>query len=78
MHAVVLSHPHLDHYELADQLDPAVPIYLGAEAERVMHAAAFFSPMSFTPRLAGYSRAKNLPSLDHDQVGWRCSLLATL
>ena len=54
MHAVVLSHPHLDHYELADQLDPAVPVYLGAEAERVLNAAAFFSPVSYTPRLAGH------------------------
>lgn len=52
LHAVVLSHPHLDHYGLADQL-PDVPVYLGAEASRVLEAAAFFSPISKSPRLAG-------------------------
>ena len=40
LHGVVLSHPHLDHYGLADQLHPDVPVYLGAEASRVLEAAA--------------------------------------
>lgn len=53
LHGVVLSHPHLDHYGLADQLHPDVPVYLGAEASRVLEAAAFFSPISKSPRLAG-------------------------
>ena len=54
MHGVVLSHPHLDHYGLTDQLAPNVPVYLGVEAERVLQAAAFFSPMSHSPQLAGH------------------------
>ena len=54
MHGVVLSHPHLDHYGLADQLDPSVAVYLGGEAERVLQAAAFFSPVSRSPRLTGH------------------------
>lgn len=54
MHGVVLSHPHLDHYGLAEQLAPDVPVYLGAEAARVLDAASFFSPVSKSPHLAGY------------------------
>lgn len=53
LHGVVLSHPHLDHYGLADQLHQDVPVYLGAEAARVLEAAAFFSPNSRKPQLAG-------------------------
>lgn len=53
MHGVLLSHPHLDHYGLAEQLAPDVPVYLGAEAARILDAASFFSPVSRSPRLAG-------------------------
>ncbi len=52
-HGVVLSHPHLDHYGLAELLHSDVSVFLGAEAERVLKAAAFFSPISKSPRLAG-------------------------
>lgn len=54
MHGVVLSHPHLDHYGLAAQLGEGVPVYLGAEAEQVLRAASFFSPVSRCPALAGH------------------------
>lgn len=53
MHGVVLSHPHLDHYGLAEQLAADVPVYLGTEAARVLEAASFFSPVSKSPNLAG-------------------------
>jgi ribonuclease J len=53
MHGVVLTHPHLDHYGLARQLAPDVPVYLGAEAGRVLESASFFSPVSESPRPAG-------------------------
>lgn len=53
---VVLSHPHLDHYGLAEQLHADVPVYLGAEAAKVLEAAAFFSPMTKPPKLAGTLR----------------------
>ncbi len=56
MHGVVLSHPHLDHYGLAAQLGDGVPVYLGAEAARVLTAASFFSPVSRCPALAGHLR----------------------
>lgn len=53
MHGVIISHSHLDHYGLADQLHHDVPVYLGAEAARVLEAATFFSPLARRPRLAG-------------------------
>lgn len=54
LRGVVLSHPHLDHYGLTAQLGADVPVYMGAEAERVLQAATFFSPISRAPQLAGH------------------------
>ncbi len=51
--AVLLSHPHLDHYGLARQLHPATPVFMGEEAGKVLEAASFFSPVSERPLLAG-------------------------
>lgn len=42
--AVVLSHPHQDHYGLAKYLPPGTKIIMGAAAERILKAAALFSP----------------------------------
>jgi ribonuclease J len=53
---LIISHPHMDHYGLAADLEVDVPIYLGEEASRLLEAAAFFSPVSATLRCAGYLR----------------------
>ena len=42
--AVAISHPHADHYGLADRLDPATPFLMGAAAERILRAARIFTP----------------------------------
>jgi ribonuclease J len=42
--AVLVSHPHLDHYGLIDQVSPRVPVYVGEGAAAVVAAARFFSP----------------------------------
>jgi ribonuclease J len=42
--AVLVSHPHLDHYGLVDKVSPRVPVYAGAGAAAVVTAARFFSP----------------------------------
>ena len=54
MHGVVLSHPHLDHYGLASQLGNGVPVYMGAEAARILEAASFFSPVSRSPAVTAH------------------------
>lgn len=54
MHGVVLTHPHLDHYGLAAQLGVGVPVYLGAEAARVLNAASFFSPITRSPTVTAH------------------------
>jgi len=41
---VVLSHPHLDHYGLAFRLSPATTFLMGAAAQRILEAAAVFTP----------------------------------
>lgn len=42
--AVVISHPHQDHYGLAHRLPKATQFLLGAAAERILAAAEVFSP----------------------------------
>jgi ribonuclease J len=51
---VVISHPHLDHYGLVDQVDTKVPIFIGKEAAAVLKAAAFFSSAGIELHQAGY------------------------
>ena len=41
---VTISHPHADHYGLADQLPPKTPFLMGPAAERILQAAAVFTP----------------------------------
>ena len=50
--ALIISHPHLDHYGLAADLEVDVPVYIGREAAALLSAASFFSPVSgaFEPR----------------------------
>jgi len=36
--AVLVSHPHQDHYGLIDQLDPKTPVYIGALAKSLIEA----------------------------------------
>lgn len=51
---VVLSHPHQDHYGLAPQVSPSVPIYVGKAASSILDAAAFFTPSGIRLRPTGF------------------------
>lgn len=51
---VVISHPHLDHYGLLDQVREEVPVFAGREAVSLLDAAAFFSPISGRITAAGH------------------------
>lgn len=42
--AVVISHPHLDHYGLARYLLPETQMIMGAATERILKAATLFTP----------------------------------
>jgi ribonuclease J len=46
--AVVISHPHQDHYGLAQYLHPDIQVIMGAAAERILKAAALFTPTGAT------------------------------
>lgn len=52
--AVIVSHPHLDHYGLVAGIRADVPVYIGQGAAQVLEAAAFFSPMSASIDAAGW------------------------
>ena len=51
---VVISHPHLDHYGLVDQVSPSVPLYIGREAAALLKAAQFFSAAGIELHPTGY------------------------
>ena len=40
--ALIISHPHQDHYGLGKHIDPAIPVYMGAAANRIMQACVSF------------------------------------
>lgn len=44
--AVIISHPHLDHYGLLMHLDPDIPVIMGKAAMEIITAAAPFIPNS--------------------------------
>ncbi|MGC2856861.1 MBL fold metallo-hydrolase [Novispirillum sp. DQ9] len=58
--AVVLSHPHQDHYGLARLLPDGVPLAMGAAAERIIAAAAAFVPDG-VPLTAAHHLADRVP-----------------
>jgi ribonuclease J len=41
---IILSHPHMDHYGLAFRVPKTTPFLMGAAAERILAAAAVFTP----------------------------------
>ena len=51
---VVISHPHLDHYGLIDQVHPSVPVYIGREASLLLAEAEFFSAAGVTLHPIGF------------------------
>ena len=42
--AVILSHPHLDHFGLMDYIHPNIPVYISEAAQRLVKISAEFSP----------------------------------
>lgn len=50
---LVLSHAHLDHYGLLDQVQAKVPTFAGQATARILREAAFFSPAGAELDLAG-------------------------
>lgn len=52
--ALLLSHGHPDHYGLAGQADPAVPVYIGEAAHRILTEASFFTPSEYSLSAPGF------------------------
>jgi len=58
--AVVVSHPHVDHYGLLHHLPAGIPVYIGAAARRIIEAAAPFTGQPL-PSLAGFDLQHRTP-----------------
>ena len=57
--AVVISHPHMDHYGLARHIHPKVPVYVGKAAHNILSAASRYVPNGHAfpdPRFLGHRR----------------------
>ncbi len=52
---VVISHAHQDHWGLAGQVPPGVPIYMGEATHRILNEAAFWT-VGLTTEPAGFLR----------------------
>ncbi|MFH1529509.1 MAG: MBL fold metallo-hydrolase [Pseudomonadota bacterium] len=53
---VILSHPHQDHYGLLEDVHPAVPVYIGEAASRILSEASFFGVTGMSRTPAGFLR----------------------
>ncbi len=47
--AILVTHPHMDHYGLLTHISPDIPVVMGAASRRVLTAAAPFVPNGFLP-----------------------------
>jgi ribonuclease J len=51
---LLISHPHMDHYGLIDQVDARVPLFIGKEAATLLRAAELFSSAGIDLHPTGY------------------------
>ena len=51
---LLISHPHMDHYGLIDQVDARVPLFIGKEAAALLKAAELFSSAGIELHPTGY------------------------
>jgi len=51
---LLISHPHMDHYGLIDQVDARVPLFIGKEATALLKAAELFSSAGIELHPTGY------------------------
>jgi len=58
--AVIVSHPHVDHYGLLHHLPPGTPVCIGAAARRIIQAAAPFTGQPLPP-LDGFDLQHRTP-----------------
>ncbi len=58
--AIVISHPHADHYGLASKAHPSIPVHIGAEAHKLLRAAVAFTPFGIEfPNAVHYRHARS-------------------
>lgn len=57
--AVIISHPHQDHFGLAKFIRPELPVVIGSDARSILETATLFSP-------AGASFKNTMPLKDRD------------
>jgi ribonuclease J len=62
--AIVISHPHADHYGLARLAHPSIPVFIGREADLILRAAMAFGPFG-----AAFPNAINYSHRNAFQIG---------
>ena len=59
---IIISHPHLDHYGLINDVTQDVPILIGDGAKKIINAANFFFPAN-NPKINDYIRLEDRKSI---------------
>ncbi len=65
---LVISHGHPDHYGLAEQVHPSVPVFIGEASARILNEARFFGAAGAALKPGGYLRDREPLDLDPYRV----------
>jgi len=65
---LVISHGHPDHYGLAEQVHPSVPVFIGEASARILNEARFFGATGAALKPGGYLRDREPLDLDPYRV----------
>lgn len=77
---VLLSHPHLDHYGLAQQIRPDVPVYIGRDAHNILTPPPAATSRAGTPSPTPNSCAtahRSTLALSRSRLIWRTTAPST-
>ena len=85
---VFISHPHPDHYGLLEKINPAIPVFMGDAARRIIEVSGFFTPLpslgQVQPRLYSDEQPMQVGpftitplAIDHSAYDSYCLLIET-
>jgi ribonuclease J len=59
--AILISHPHLDHFGLLAHISPEIPVIMGVDARRILSQAAPFLPGNWPIPAKGFNLKSQMP-----------------
>ncbi len=65
--AIIISHPHLDHFGLLSHISRKIPVIMGADARRILTKASPFLPGNWPVPAEGLNLKSEIP-IEHGTV----------